>query len=55
MLIKLIEEKNLAYQLASPHDRRLNPAERAMQSWKNHFISNLHECGRDFPHTNGVK
>ena len=43
-LIHAIEKKNLKYQLASPHDHRLNPAERAIQSFKNHFISNLHGC-----------
>ena len=42
ILIEAIEEKKLKYQLASPHDHRLNPAERAVQTWKNHFISNSH-------------
>ena len=49
ILIESIESKNLQYQLASPHDHRLNPAERAIQTWKNHFISNLHGCDREFP------
>ena len=49
ILIESIESKKLAYQLASPHDHRLNPAERAIQTWKNHFISNLHGCDCDFP------
>ena len=49
ILIESIEETSLQYQLASPHDHRLNPAERAVQTWKNHFISNLHGCDRDFP------
>ena len=48
-LIHAIEKKNLKYQLASPHDHRLNPAERAIQSFKNHFISNLHGCDNQFP------
>ena len=48
-LIHAIEKKNLKYQLASPHDHRLNPAERAIQSFKNHFISNLHGYDNQFP------
>ena len=55
ILIELIEEKNLTYQLASPHDHQLNPAERAIQTWKNHFISNLHGCDNTSQHINGVK
>ena len=49
ILIEAITTKGLKYQLASPHDHRLNPAERAIQTWKNHFISNLHGCDRQFP------
>ena len=39
-----IEEKGLDYQLASPHDHRLNPVERAVQTGNNHVISDLHGC-----------
>ena len=42
IFIESIASKGLKYQLASPHDHRMNPAERAVQTWKNHFISNLH-------------
>ena len=49
ILVESIEAKGLRYQLASPHNHRLNPAERAVQTWKNHFISNLHGCDRQFP------
>ena len=49
ILIESIESKCLKHQLASPHDHRLNPAERAVQTWKNHFISNLHGCDSEFP------
>ena len=49
IMIRAIEERKLEYQLASPHDHRLNPAERAIQTWKNHFISNLHGCDSAFP------
>ena len=48
VLIESIEEKDLQYQLASQHDHQLNPAERAVKTWKNRFISNLHGCDRDF-------
>ena len=37
IMIRAIEERKLEYQLASPHDHRLNPAERAIQTWKNHL------------------
>ena len=49
ILVELIKERGSQYQLASPYDHQLNPAERAVQTWKNHFISNLHGCDRDFP------
>jgi len=48
-LIATIKEKKLQYQLASPHDHRLNPAERAIQTFKNHFIANLHGCDKRCP------
>ena len=48
-LINAIEEKNLNYQIASPHDHGLNSAERLIQMFKNHFISDLHGYDRDFP------
>ena len=34
ILLESIKEKGLKYQLASLHDHRLNPAERAVQTWK---------------------
>ena len=48
-LISAIKEKGLKYQLAAPYSHRLNPAERAIQSFKNHLISNLHGCDKQFP------
>ena len=48
ILIESIKEKGLKYQLASPHDHQLNPVERAVQTWKNHFTSKLRVCDRDF-------
>ena len=49
ILMESIKEKGLKCQLARPHDHQLNPAERAVQTWKNHFTSNLHGCDRYFP------
>jgi hypothetical protein len=49
VLIKAIKEKGIDYQLASPHDHRLNPAEKAIQTFKNHLISILHGCDNKFP------
>ena len=48
-LINFIESKGLKYQLASPYDHRLNPAERGIQTFKNHLTSNLHGCDTEFP------
>jgi hypothetical protein len=39
VLIKAIKDKGIDYQLASPKDHQLNPAERAIQTFKNHLIS----------------
>jgi hypothetical protein len=49
-LIRYIEETaNLDYQLVSPHNHRANPAERAIQTYKAHFISILSGVHPDFP------
>jgi hypothetical protein len=40
-LIKEIEKKGMEYQIAAPGDHQLNHAERAIQTFKNHFISVL--------------
>ena len=48
-LISAIKKNDLKYQLAAPYLHRLNPAERAIQSFKNHLISNLHGCDKQFP------
>ena len=38
-MVTLIEDNNLNYQLAAPGDHPLMPAERAIQTFKNHFIA----------------
>ena len=48
-LIASIKSKNLKFQLAAPHDHRLNPAERAIQTFNNHFIAILQGCDERFP------
>jgi hypothetical protein len=48
-LIKEIERKELDYQIASPGDHRLNHAERAIQTFKNHFIAILYGTDSNFP------
>jgi hypothetical protein len=48
-LIEAIEKDNLKLQIASPGDHRLNPAERAIQSFKAHFISTRSGTNNNFP------
>ena len=40
---------NIPYQLVSPGDHRANPAEHAIQTFKNHFIAMLSETDPTFP------
>ena len=48
-MIAEIEERTMDYQIAAPGDHRLNFAERAIQTFKNHFVSVLHGCDPEFP------
>ena len=48
-LIATIKEEQLEYQLASPGDHRNNPAEKAIQNFKAHFISIREGTDDDFP------
>ena len=41
--------KNISFQLAPPHSHRRNAAERAIRTWKNHFISGLCTVHPKFP------
>ena len=48
ILIKYIEkEAKINYQLVSPGDHRDNPAERAIKTFKAHFISILSQTNPD--------
>ena len=44
-----IEAEQLMYQLASPGDHCTNPAERAIQTFKNHFIGIISGTNPEFP------
>ncbi|NCG02080.1 MAG: hypothetical protein GWP22_01255, partial [Actinomycetales bacterium] len=44
-----LEEQNSKYQFVEPYNHRVNAAERAIQTFKNHFISGLCTTDRDFP------
>jgi hypothetical protein len=48
-MITEIEKRQMNYQIAAPGDHRLNFAERAIQTFKNHFVSVLHGCDPQFP------
>jgi hypothetical protein len=42
---------NIDLQRVPPHSHRRNAAERAIQTWKNHFLSGLATCVPDYPAT----
>ena len=44
-----IKKHKMTYQLVPPHDHRRNIAEKAIQVFKDHFISILCGCDPDFP------
>jgi hypothetical protein len=48
-LIKVITDTGLKYQLVSPGDHRQNPAERAIQAFKSHFIATRSGTDSTFP------
>jgi hypothetical protein len=48
-LIKTIKERGLDYEHVPPGNHRRNPAERAIQTFKSHFISILNGIDKDFP------
>jgi hypothetical protein len=43
-----MRKKNIDFQLAAPLCHRRNSAERAIQTWKNHFIAGLASTGKQF-------
>ena len=44
-----LHKKNIKYQLVPPHIHRANAAERAIQTYKNHFLAGLSSCNPEFP------
>jgi hypothetical protein len=50
-LKKAFKKHNVNFQLVPPHTHRANTAERAIQTWKNHFCSSLATCDPKFPLT----
>lgn len=42
-------KNNISYQLVPPHDHRSNPAEKAIGTWKDHFIAGLSSADTEFP------
>ena len=48
-LLHALTKNNIQYQLAPPHIHRTNAAEKAIQTFKNHFTSGLSVCNSKFP------
>ena len=48
-LMAAIKAKQLVYETVPPANHRRNPAERAIQTFKSHFISTLNGVDKDFP------
>jgi hypothetical protein len=46
---KFLTEKECELQLVEPHNKQLNAAERAIQTWKDAFISALATTDTNFP------
>ena len=47
--MQTIRDNNMTYQLVPPHNHRRNMAEKAIQTFKAHFISILCGADKDFP------
>jgi hypothetical protein len=50
-LKKAFQKYDVAFQRVPPHVHRRNAAERAIQTWKNHFCAGLATCDPKFPLT----
>ena len=48
-LVAAIKEKELEYEIMPPSNHRRNPAERAIQTFKSHFISIMKGLDNEFP------
>ena len=45
----MFDKEGITYQLVPPHIHRRNAAERAIRTYKNHFIAGLYTCDPRFP------
>ena len=48
-LTNAFERNKIKYQLVPPHNKRRNAAERAIQTWKDHFLAGLASIDPEFP------
>ena len=48
-VLEFVKSQNVTYQLTPPEMHRTNPAEKAVQTWKNHFIAGLASLPQNFP------
>jgi hypothetical protein len=48
-ITNFLRSQDIKYQFVPPNEHRVNAAERAIQTFKNHFISGLCTTDRDFP------
>ena len=48
-LIQFLRQQNIEHQLVPPNNHRANAAERAIRTFKNHFIAILSSCDPAFP------
>ena len=48
-LVQLMTKNEIKFQLVPPHLHQENAAERAIRTWKNHFIAILYDLDPQFP------
>jgi hypothetical protein len=48
-ITEYLRQQDIKWQFVPPNEHRVNAAERAIQTFKNHFISGLCSTDRDFP------
>ena len=48
-LKEALRKNNITYQLAPPNQHRINAAERAIRTYKNHLLAGIATCDPDFP------
>ncbi len=46
---QFLEEENINVQIVKPHNRHVNATERAIQTFKDHFIAGLCTTDKQFP------